>query len=56
MSRMPEPVEVPVVVHRPVSGLTTGRWDGRSRGLLEGLLAHSLDAITINELSLQTSS
>ncbi len=54
MSRMLEPVEEPAVEHRRASGSTARQWEERCRGLLEGLLELSLDAITLSEPRLAT--
>jgi PAS domain S-box-containing protein len=51
MGRMPERVDEPAVEDRRASGSAAGHWQERYRGLLEGLLEVSVDAITLNELS-----
>ncbi len=48
---MLEPVDEPAVEHRRASGSTAGHWEERYRGLLEGLLELSPDAITLSDCS-----
>jgi PAS domain S-box-containing protein len=49
MIRMSEHIDEHAVARRAASGSTAARRRKRDRGLLEGLLAHSLDGITLSD-------